>query len=153
MLQALKSVCDITTISRATKCDVILKEMWLQVSAGDEWLRSKNSVVMHIPPAMVYAWGKCNTHIWHMHRKSLLSRNVMSDSGYAIVTTTKHFEGWNESDMSDFNSTRVPKAHLSVTNWIFILKGNKKHISDYTRFLYFSLCFQNLFIICSEWTV
>ena len=30
----------------------------------------------------------------------------MSDSGYAIVTTTKHFEGWNESDMSDFNSTR-----------------------------------------------
>lgn len=121
-LQAIKYVCDITTVSRTTKCDVILKGMWLQVSAGDEWLRNKNSVVMHtmhISPAIVHAWGKCNTHIWHTQRKSLVSRSVMSASRYAIVTTIKHLEGWNELDMSDFYSTGVPKAHLSVTNWIF----------------------------------
>lgn len=71
--------------------------------------------------------------------------SVISASGYTLVTTTKHSEGWSKPKMA----TESPR-HLYQSLAGYLFKRAVRNISNYINFLHFSLCFQSSLIISVE---
>lgn len=78
-------------------------------------------------------------------QKGCFLASVISASGYTLVTTRKHFEGWSKPKMA----TEFPR-HLSQSLAGYLFKRAARNKSNFINFLHFSLCFQTSLIVCVE---